>query len=158
RRKTSRGKVISVDAIPMGSGESIDELIAGRRQAHLTSPASAAFVKLGNAESRAKTGKDLIASTENLVLSPVVIAMWKPMAQALGWGEKPVGWADIFALARNPAGWAAYGHPEWGHFKFGHTHPEYSNSGLISALAIVYAASGKTTGLTTDDVSRPKTA
>src|SRR5262249_19727115 len=93
----------------------------------------------------------------NLVLSPVVIAMWKPMAQALGWGTKPIGWTDIFALARNPSGWAAYGHPEWGHFKFGHTHPEYSNSGLISVLAMAYAASGKVTGLSTEDVARPKT-
>src|ERR1044071_6068798 len=43
QHKTSKGKIIFVDAIPMGSGECIDELLSGRRQAHLTSPASAAF-------------------------------------------------------------------------------------------------------------------
>ena len=121
--KTAGGKSVFVEAVAQGSGECIDDILSGRRQADLTSPASMAFVKLGNADSRAKTGQDLLGPTENLVLSPVVIAMWKPMAEALGWGAKPVGWAEILALAKNPTGWAAYGHPEWGRFKFGHTHP-----------------------------------
>ena len=64
--KTQSGKTIFVRALPMGSGESIDNILSGRVHAHLTSPASAAFIKLGNAESRTKTGKDLIASTDNL--------------------------------------------------------------------------------------------
>ncbi len=155
--KTPDGKPIQVKAIPMGSGECVDSVLDGSTQADIISPASGAFIKLGNAQSRSKMGSDLIGSTDNLVLSPVVIAMWKPMAQALGWGSKPVGWADILAVAKNPDGWAAYGHPEWGKFKFGHTHPDYSNSGLISSLAIVYAGTGKTKGLTLDDVSNPAT-
>ena len=108
----------------MGSGECI-ERTRRKHAADIISPASGAFIKLGNAQSRAKTGSDLIGSTDNLVLSPVVIAMWKPMAQALGWGTKPVGWSDILAVTKNPDGWAAYGHPEWGKFKFGHTHPGF---------------------------------
>jgi len=156
--KTSKGQPIFVQAIPMGSGDIIDELLNGKRQAHVISPASAAFIKLGNAQSRTKTGKDLLSSTETLMLSPVVIAMWKPMAEALGWGKKPVGWSDILSLARNPQGWAAFGHPEWGKFKFGHTHPEFSNSGLISLFAEVYAGTGKLNGLTLEDVSKPATA
>jgi Ca-activated chloride channel family protein len=155
--KTAGGKPIFVRALPMGSGESIDNILAGRMQAHLVSPASGAFIKLANAESRSKTGKDLIASTENLVLSPVVIAMWKPMAEAIGWGKKPLGWGDILNLTRNQKGWSAYGYPQWGKFKFGHTHPEYSNSGLISLFAEAYAASGKTAGLTLADLQKPQT-
>src|SRR5262249_32777861 len=85
--RTSTGKTIFVRAIPMGSGEAIDEVLEGRRQPHIISPASGAFIKLGNAQSQSKTGKDLIGSTDNLVLSPVVIAMWKPMAEAIGWGK-----------------------------------------------------------------------
>jgi Ca-activated chloride channel family protein len=156
--RTSSGKQIVVRTFPMGSGEAIDEILEGRRQPHIVSPASAAFIKLGNAQSQSKFGKDLIASTDNLVLSPVVIAMWKPMADALGWGKKPIGWSDILALARSQKGWAAYGYPQWGSFKFGHTHPQFSNSGLISLFAEVYAASGKTAGLTTADLSKPHTA
>lgn len=156
--KTADGKPIRVQAVPKGSGESIEELIAGTVQAHLTSPASAAFIKLGNAQWRAKTGKDLIPVTENLVLSPVVLAMWKPMAEALGWGKQPVGWAEILALAKEPGGWNAKGFPQWGQFKFGHTHPQFSNSGLISVIAEVYAATGKKAGLTVADVQDPATS
>src|SRR5215468_1623813 len=156
--RTSSGKTIFVRAIPMGSGEAIDEVMDGRRQPHIISPASAAFIKLGNAQSQSKFGKDLLASTDNLVLSPVVIAMWKPMAEALGWGKKPIGWAEILALARSQKGWEAYGFPQWGSFKFGHTHPQFSNSGLISLFAEVYAASGKTANLTSADVNKPRTA
>jgi len=155
---TSSGRHIWVQAIPMGSGEAIDEVMEGRRQPHIISPASAAFIKLGNAQSQSKYGRDLIASTDNLVLSPVVIAMWKPMAEALGWSKKPIGWADILALARSQKGWEAYGYPQWGSFKFGHTHPQFSNSGLISLFAEVYAASGKTAALTLADVNKPSTA
>ena len=156
--RAAGGKRIFVRAIPMGSGECIDEVLAGQRQPHLVSPASAAFIKLGNAQSQSKTGKDLIASTDNLVLSPVVIAMWRPMAEALGYGKKPIGWSDILALARSQSGWQAYGYPQWGQFKFGHTHPLFSNSGLISIFAEAYAATGKTAGLTLADVEKPHTS
>lgn len=156
--KTSNGKVIYVEAIPMGSGDCIDEILSGSRQTDIISPASGAFVALGNAQSRAKSGNDVLTSTESLVVSPVVIAIWKPMAEALGWPAKPVGWSEILSLAREPSGWASKGHPEWGPFRFGHTHPESSNSGLISILAEVYAASGKKAGLTVADVNAPGTA
>src|SRR5499427_5567042 len=156
-RKTSSGKQIVVTAIPMGSGECIDEILSGARKTHITSPASAAFVKIGNAQSRARTGKDMLGPTDNLVLSPVVIAMWKPMAEAIGWGRKPIGWTDILSLARNQQGWQSYGFPQWGQFKFGHTHPDYSNSGLISLFAETYAATNKTAGLSLADLGKPHT-
>jgi Ca-activated chloride channel family protein len=156
--KTAGGKAITVKLSAMGSGECIEGLLSETTKAHLTSPASGAYMTLGNDESQAKTGKPLVGPAKNLVLSPVVIAMWKPMAEALGWGKKPVGWADILAVVRNKDGWASVGHPEWGAFKFGHTHPEYSNSGLIAVLAEIYAATGKTENLTAADVTAPKTA
>ena len=156
RHDAGGGKHITVEAVPMGSGESIDEILSGRRKAHLVSPASGAFITRGNAQSRAATNADLVASSENLVLSPVVIAMWKPMAEALGWPGKPVGWSDVLALAKDPRGWGAVGQAQWGQFRFGHTHPEYSNSGLISLLAETYAGAGKTAGLELADLDRPE--
>ncbi len=154
--KATDGRTIVVKALPMGSGECMDRVASGSLKAQLVSPASGLFIKLANSESRTKTGKDLVPETENLVLSPVVIAVWKPMAEALGWGNKPVGWAEILALARNPEGWGALNAPQWGQFKLGHTHPEYSNSGLISILAETYAATGKTAGLSLEDIGRPE--
>jgi Ca-activated chloride channel family protein len=156
-KKTAAGNMIRVDAIPMGSGDCIDEVLNGRRQAHLVSPASGAFIEIGNAQSKSKTGKELVSKPTSLVLSPVVIAMWKPMAESLGYGSKPIGWHEIIGVAQDPKGWATYGHPEWGAFKFGHTHPEYSNSGLISVLAEAYAGAGKTAGLRLADANAKDT-
>ena len=152
-------KRVKVQALPMGSGECVEEILSGKRKTHLVSPASNAFLVLGNAESKAKSGQELIAGkTRNLVLSPVVIAIWKPMAEALGWPAKPLGWADLKALAEKEDGWKSLGFPQWGRVKLGHTHPDYSNSGLIAVLAEVYAGAGKTADLTLDDVAKPATA
>ncbi len=157
-RQLKSGETIRVKTVSTGSGTAIDEILSGERQAHLVSPASAAFIDRGNASSRAQNGGDLIGRTENLVLSPVVIAMWRPMAEKLGWGQKPIGWSDVLDLARKDRGWAELGHPEWGKFKLGHTHPEMSNSGLIAVFAQVYAATGKVAGLTLEDVAKPSVA
>jgi Ca-activated chloride channel family protein len=153
------GKRIRVEPVSIGSGELIEDVISGRLKAHLVSPASLAFIKLGNAEWRKKSDKDLIGPTRNLVRSPVVIAMWKPMAEALGWPDKPIGWAEVFKLAASDKSWQRLGYPEWDPFRFGHTHPELSNSGLISIFAEVYAAPNvrKTHGLTVQDVEAPET-
>jgi Ca-activated chloride channel family protein len=75
------------------------------------------------------------------------------MAEALGWGKQPIGWAEILRMAQTPEGWAKHGFPQWGRFKFGHTHPLYSNSGLISLTAEVYAGAGKVRGLTLEDTA-----
>ena len=81
--------------------------------------------------------------------------MWEDQAQALGWPAKPLGWADILAEAKNTQGWAKYGHPEWGPFRLGHTNPDFSTSGLSAVAAEYYAATGKTEGLTLQDVEDP---
>jgi Ca-activated chloride channel family protein len=52
----------------------------------------------------------------------------------------------IAQLAADPNGWAALNHPEWGTFKFGHGHPDYSNSGLLTMIAATYAGAGLTSG------------
>ncbi len=90
--------------------------------------------------------------------TPLVIAMPKPMADALGYPATPIGFADIVALANDPAGWAKYGHPEWGQFRLGKTNPNFSTSGLNFTVAEYYAATGKTSGLTVEDLNRPDVA
>ena len=78
--------------------------------------------------------------------------MWRPMAEALGWPDTPIGWENILALAADDTGWASLGHPEWGDFRFGHVHPDYSNVELLMMTSLAYYASGKTEGLSSDDV------
>jgi Ca-activated chloride channel homolog len=156
--KTASGKTIVIDAKSFGSGEASAAILDGSFNANVYSPASTAYLALLNDQWRASHNNKLLAPTsEPLVLSPIVIAMWKPMAEALGWPTKDIGWADIIKVSKDPKGWAALGHPEWGAFKLGHTHPEYSNSGLLAVLAEAFAAAGKTRGLTRADLEAPKT-
>src|SRR5262249_60978101 len=72
--RTASGKRIFVRAYPMGSGEAIDDVLEGRGKPDIISPASAAFIKLGNSQSQSRTGKELIGATDKLFLSPTVIA------------------------------------------------------------------------------------
>lgn len=157
RHTTPGGATIVIEATPMGSIESVQAILEERLKPVVWSPASSVYVPVANAEWRRTRSSDLVVGKPNdLVLSPVVIAMWRAMAEALGWPEKPIGWADIAALATSDRGWAEYGYPEWGQFKFGHTHPDFSNSGIVSILAIAYAGAGKQRGLTQDDLARPE--
>jgi Ca-activated chloride channel family protein len=82
---------------------------------------------------------------ERFMLTPLVIAMPEPMARALGHPDEPIGWADVLELARSQAGWADFGHPEWGPFRLGKTNPNFSTSGLAALIAQTYAATGDTT-------------
>ena len=95
------------------------------------------------------------ADAKPFMLTPLVIAMPRPMADALGYPNTPIGFADLLALARDPNGWASKGHPEWGKFKLGKTNPNFSTSALSATTAQYYAATGKTRDLTLEDVNRP---
>jgi Ca-activated chloride channel family protein len=88
------------------------------------------------------------------MLTPLVIAMPEPMAEALGYPDEPIGFTDIFELSTSGEGWAAFGHPEWGPFLLGKTNPNFSTSGLSALIAQSYAATGKTEGLTTEDLAQ----
>ena len=157
KQTTKAGSVIEVQAAPIGSIEAVDQILAGTLQPTVWSPASDIYFPVANDEWRKSHSDDLIGSdSKDLLLSPVVIAMWRPMAEALGWPQTPIGWADIAKMATSDKGWAGYGYPEWGQFKFGHTHPGYSNSGLVAIIAQAYAGAGKQRGLSSDDVKKPE--
>jgi Ca-activated chloride channel family protein len=121
----------------------------------LWSPASTAWGAVVN-QRLSEAGQPGIANdSQRIMITPLVLAMPEPMAEALGWPETDIGWADILALAENPEGWGSVGHPEWGAFKLGKTNPNFSTSGLSATAAIYYAATGKTADLTLDDIADP---
>jgi Ca-activated chloride channel family protein len=73
----------------------------------------------------------------SLARSPVVLAMPRPMASALGWPKKQIGWHDIATdFGVGSKGWAKYGHSEWGKFQAGMTDPVTSTAGLHALMAI----------------------
>ena len=90
---------------------------------------------------------------ERFMLTPLVIAMPEPFAEALGYPEEPIGWGDILELAQSQTGWADYGLAEYGAFRLGKTNPNFSTSGLSALIAQTYAATGKTDNLTSEDLA-----
>jgi Ca-activated chloride channel family protein len=157
--QTDSGRPIRVRGKAMGSGECVQAIVSGDLRAHVFSPASQAYVTLLNDAWREKTArpKALAPAGEVLVLSPVVIAMWRSMAEALGWPKASLGWSDLLAISADPRGWGAKGRSEWGRFKLGHTHPSFSNSGLLAVLAEGYAGAKKTRGLSVADLDAKAT-
>lgn len=148
----SGGREIRIAGVTLTSGEAEAALAARRDRAALWTPASSLWGRLLNHGVSAEW-----APPENpsLVSSPQVIAMWEPLARALGWRKKPIGWKDILALATSSRGWAAYGHPEYGPFRLGHTNPNFSTSGLSAVASEYYAVTGKRSNLSLADVRRP---
>lgn len=158
------GQCVRVTIYKVASGLAASELADGWSEADtgapapvLWSPASSAWGAVVNHRLSLAGQPPMASDFERIMITPLVLAMPRPMAEALGWPEAEIGWADVLALAENPEGWGAYGHPEWGQFKLGKTNPNFSTSGLSATAAIYYAATGKTSGLTLDDIGSPAT-
>jgi Ca-activated chloride channel family protein len=149
KRRLASGAPVIAEGKAMGSGEAMQDILDGRLPATVYSPASAAYLALLNQSwlSRPAHTKPISPPGDSVVLSPVVIAMWRPMAEALGWPKKALGWSDIIKISKDKQGWGGKGRPEWGRFKLGHTHPEFSSSGLLAVLAEAYAGAGRTRAL-----------
>ena len=147
------GQTVFVEGINKSSGAARTEIKNGQLKPTIWSPSASTWLEVLKQESG--NPNVAVGSPRPLVLTPVVISMWKPMAEALGWPNKPVGWGDMLELINDPQGWGKYGHPEWGRFSWGHTDPEISTSALSTLLAEFYAAVGKQKGLTVADVQNP---
>jgi Ca-activated chloride channel homolog len=82
--------------------------------------------------------------------TPMVMAMPKPMARALGWPRTDVSWRDLIGVVAEQRGWKALGQPQWGDFKLGKTDPNLSTPGLEALIAAVFAATGQTSELSVE--------
>ncbi len=133
-----------------------DEATEGPRPV-IWSPAASSWGAILDERLEASGKPAMVGEFTSFMLTPLVIAMPRPMAEALGWPDEPLGYADILALAQDPQGWAAHGHPEWGLFRLGKTNPNFSTSGLSALIAQAYAANGKTSGLSIEDLDKTTT-
>src|SRR5436190_3711267 len=150
-------KPIFINAFVADSGTARQQIVDKSLQPTVWSPSNSLWKSVLNYEAdNPNLAGSGAGEADPLLLTPVVLAMWKPMAEALGWPNKSIGLRDILDLNSNPAGWGAVGHPEWGQFKYAHTNPEVSSTGLSTVAAEFYAGAGKTSGLTEEDVNDPK--
>ena len=147
------GHPVHVEGRSMSSGEAETKIRDGDLKPVAWSPASTYWGQLLEFEADRRLVPE---APPSLVRTPVVIAMWEPMARALGWPRKQLGFADFVRLARSGAGWGHFGHPEWGPFKLVHTNPDFSTSGLSAVVGEYFFATGKREGLTERDVTDPR--
>jgi Ca-activated chloride channel family protein len=143
------GKRVFIEAQNVASGDAEARLASGRLELVGWTPSSSLWGRLLNFEADRPLAP---AESPSIVRTPLVFAMWEPMAKALGYPDKPIGYSDILDLATSGTGWGKFGKPEYGPFKLVHTNPDFSTSGLSAVVAEYYAATGKKEGLTEADI------
>jgi Ca-activated chloride channel family protein len=93
---------------------------------------------LSIAAGRPEAAAMLPAEPASIATSPIVLAVRQPLAQALGWPQRTLDWADVLD-AFTGDGWPRLGHPEWSSLRIGMTDPNTSTPGLAAILSILGA-------------------
>lgn len=155
--KTRDGRRIHVNLIPMGSQEGAQAVLAGDARIQAWSPASALYKEIFLAEWQVRRGTGSpILREENLALTPMVFVMWAERHAAFVRKYGEVSFRTLATALGEPTGWQGIaGKPEWGLFKLGHTHPNQSNSGLMTLVLMGYDYHGKARGLGLQDILDP---
>lgn len=155
--KTKDGSKIAIELIPKGSLEGARATIDGDERIHVWSPASSAYRNVFIDEWQLKYGGgNPISSEETLALSPMVFVFWKERHDAFLSRFQQVNFDTIADGLHEPGGWGAIANkPEWGFFKFGHTNPNESNSGLLTLALMAHHFHDKTVPLEMADIVDP---
>jgi len=151
--KTHDGKHIKINLIPMGSLEGAHALLNGDQRIQVWSPASALYKDTFVQEWQVKYSQNPIIKEEPIALSPMVFVMWDERYQAFAQKYRTVSFVTINQALQEKGGWDTIAQkPDWGLFKFGHTHPNESNSGLMAVVLAAYSYHKKTKDLELKDV------
>ncbi|MGV9249368.1 substrate-binding domain-containing protein [Streptomyces sp. NPDC003710] len=156
------GQCVGVAVSSIDSGSAMQALARGWSEddgpePDVWSPASRTWLAVARQRATAAAKKRLPETASgSVVTSPLTIAMPQPMAKALGWPKKKIGWQELAAYAAQPGFWKSKGHPEWGDFKLGKTNPQYSTSGLNATIGAFFTEIGTTREMNPEDLDNPK--
>ncbi len=154
---TEEGRRIVVNLLPMGSIEGAKAILDGDRRIHVWSPASRLYREQFQRDWETRYRGAPIVKEEMLALTPMVVVMWKSRYDAFTRKSPNVSLRTIGSAMRAERGWGTIAdRPDWGHFKFGHTHPDESNSGRVALILMAYESLHKRAGLGGSDVHSPK--
>ena len=149
--KNSDGDPYYIELTVTDAGLAVTELAAGTAPA-LWIPDDKVWTNVLADQGNTNYQNDCISVAQ----SPLVIGMWREVAESLGWPGLPLGWLDIGSLAADPSAWNYYSGGELGDaFRLGHTHPGLSATGANTLLAVVHAAEAKTDAVTAVDIQQP---
>jgi serine/threonine protein kinase len=159
-QKRPEAHSISIKLHGMGSMEGAQAVLAGPKPVpiHVWSPASSAYRDHFEREWKSvHNTKTPIIKSENLALTPMVFVLWKSRRESFLKRFAKVSFQTIAEAMKTPGGWGSIGgEAAWGRFKFGHTHPGRSNSGLLTLVLLAYEFSPKEHNLGRSDVDEPK--
>ncbi len=154
--KTSDAQQIKIKLIPMGSLEGAHAVLDGNESIHVWSPASSMYRDVFVQEWQLKRSGNPIAKEEILALTPMVFVFWKERADAFRQKYQKISFQTISEAIHVEGGWGTIAEkPEWGLFKFGHTHPNESNSGLMSLVLTLFDYHQQLGGLSRASVIEP---
>jgi len=150
--ENSEGNRIFVQLSLADSGQAVSDISSGVSSPSIWIPDEEIWTSVLADQGNGNYQRDC----QSLATSPLVIAMWRPLAESLGWPGLPLGWLDIGSLAADPSAWSYYSGGEYGDsLRLGHTHPGLSGSGSGTLLAIVQAAQSKTDAVSAEDIEQP---
>jgi len=154
--KTPDGSRIKVNLIPMGSLEGAQAILrddANSKKINVWSPASTLYTDVFVSEWNLKYNKSPFVRSEPLALSPMVFVMWQERYDSFAKKYGEVTFKTVAQAMVEKGGWDTIAQkPDWGLFKFGHTHPNQSNSGLAAPVLLAHDFLGKTDALTMKDI------
>ncbi len=150
--ETSSGEQIYVELESVESGQAVTQLVTGDLIGGLWIPEEPVWANLLADQGNNGFQNDCVSVVE----SPLVIGMWRDVAESLGWPGLPLGWLDVGSLAADPSAWQYYSGGTFGEaLRLSHTHPGLSGSGTSALLALVQAAEAKTDAVTAEDIQQP---
>lgn len=150
---TDAGKKIKVNLMPMGSLEGAQALVSGNEKINVWSPASSLYKDTFMQDWQLKYTKPPILKEESLALTPMVYVMWNERYEAFHSKLGDLNFDTIAKALGESTGWEKIaGKGEWGLFKFGHTTPNESNSGLATLVLMAYDHHQKQKDLSPRDV------
>jgi len=95
--------------------------------------------------------------SDNLALTPMVFVMWQDRRDAFIKKYGKVTFKTIGQAMQEPGGWETIAaQPTWGRFKFGHTEPSRSNSGLLTLVLMAYEFASKERSLSLEDIAQQR--
>ncbi len=155
--KTAEGRGIQVNLIPLGSIEAAQAITAGDKRIDAWSPAADLYTETFARDFELKHSRPPIAQSEQLALTPMVFVSWGERTDAFLTHYKEMSFKTVGEALKAPGGWDGIAQkPDWGFYKFAHTHPSQSNSGLMALLLMAYDYHDKTRGLTMADILNVK--
>lgn len=150
--QSQNDKPIFVQLTITESGQAVTDIVDGRQTPALWIPEESVWTSILADQGNTDYQADCVSTAK----SPLVIAMWRPVAKSLGWPSLPLGWLDIGSLAGDAGLWRYYSGGTYGDtLRLSHTHPGLSGTGTSALLALVQAAQSQTNAVTVEEIQQP---